>query len=90
MIKKSEKQIPASCQRAVKVVEHVGDGVQVFGTIIKNMENKQKKLETGERIEIIQTISLLNSFRILRKVLEIQADLQSLRRELKKEQKKNS
>ena len=50
----------------VTVIQIVDD---MFGTVIKWLEKRLKKLEIWGKIEIIQTTILLRSARIIRKVL---------------------
>ena len=62
-------------------MEHEGDGVTnligVLGTLPKNLENWVENLEIIGGAETIQTIALLRSARILRRVLETWRDLLS-------------
>ena len=46
----------------------------LLGTVPKGWERVLEYLESGERIETIQTTTLLRSTRILRRVLETQRD----------------
>ena len=45
--------------------------VDVFGIVSKYLERRREKLEIRGRTKTIQTIALLRSTRILRRVLEI-------------------
>ena len=44
--------------------------IGVFGTVTKGLLKGLEDLEVGERLETIQTIALLRTARILRRVLE--------------------
>ena len=55
-----------------------GDTITV-GAARTSLERELEELEISERIEIIKGTALLRSARILRRVLEIWWDLQSLR-----------
>ena len=50
-----------------------------LGTITKGLLKGLEDLEVGERVETIQTTTLLRTARILRRVLETWGDLQSLK-----------
>ena len=52
--------------------------IGAFGTVTKWLLKVLEDLEIGDRVETIQTITLLKTARILRRVLEIWGDLQSL------------
>ena len=51
--------------------------VGAFGTVTKGLLKDLEDLEVGGRMEIIQTIALLKTARILRRVLETWRDLLS-------------
>ena len=53
--------------------------VGAFGTVPKGLEKSLERLEIGGRMKTIQIIALLRSARILRKVLETEGDLPSVR-----------
>ena len=53
--------------------------VSVLKTFPKILESWLEQLDTRKRIEIIQTIALLRSVRILKRVLQTKGDLLSLR-----------
>ena len=44
--------------------------IGAFGTVTKGLQKGLEDLEVGERVETIQTIALLRTARILRRVLE--------------------
>ena len=50
-----------------------------FGTVTKGLLKGLEDLEVGDRVETIQTIALLKTARILRRVLETCGDLLSLK-----------
>ena len=50
-----------------------------FGTITKGLLMGMENLEVGGRVDTIQTTALLKTARILRRVLETQGDLLSLK-----------
>ena len=52
--------------------------IGAFGTVTKGLLKGLEDLEVGGRVEIIQTIALLKTARILRRVLETWGDLLSL------------
>ena len=53
--------------------------IGAFGTVTKGLLKGLEDLEVGVRVETIQTTALLNTARILRRVLETCGDLLSLR-----------
>ena len=53
--------------------------IGAFGTVIKGLIKVLEDLEIRGRVETIQTIALLRSARILRRVLETWEDLLSLK-----------
>ena len=53
--------------------------IGAFGTVTKELLKGLEELEVGGRMETIQTTALLRTARILRRVLEIREDMQSLR-----------
>ena len=53
--------------------------IGTFDTVTKRLLKGLEDLEVGGRVENIQTIALLKTARILRKVLETWADLLSLK-----------
>ena len=53
--------------------------IGAFGTVTKGLLNGLEDLEVGGRVETIQTIALLKTARILRRVLETWGDLLSLK-----------
>ena len=53
--------------------------IGAFGTVAKGLLKGLEELEVGELVETIQTTTLLRKARILRRVLETQGDLLSLR-----------
>ena len=53
--------------------------IGAFGTITKGLLKGLEDLEVGGRVETIQMTALLRTSRILRRVLEIWGDLQSLK-----------
>ena len=63
-------------------MEHEGDNYTIcdcaFGTVTKGLLKGLEDLEVGNRVESIQTIALLKTARILRRVLETWGDLLSL------------
>ena len=52
--------------------------VGAFGTVTKGLLKGLEDLEVGDRVETIQTIALLKTVRILRRVLKTWGDLLSL------------
>ena len=54
--------------------------IGAFSTVTKELLKSLEDLEVGGRVEAIQTIALLKTARILRRVLETCGDLQSLKR----------
>ena len=52
--------------------------IGAFGTVSKGLLNGLENLEVGGRVETIQTIALLKTARILRRVLETWGDFLSL------------
>ena len=52
--------------------------IGAFGTVTKGLLKVLEDFEVGRRVETIQTTALLKTARILRRVLEIWADLLSL------------
>ena len=50
-----------------------------FGTVTKGLLKSLEDLEVGGRVETIQTTTLLNTAKILRRVLETCGDLLSLK-----------
>ena len=53
--------------------------IGAFGRVTKGLLKGLEDLEVGGRVEIIQTIELLRTARILRRVLETFGDLLSLK-----------
>ena len=53
--------------------------IGAFGTVTKGLLKGLEELEVGGRVEFIQTIILLRTARILRRVLETWGDLLSLK-----------
>ena len=53
--------------------------IGAFGTVTKGLLMGLEDLEVGGQMETIQTIALLRTARILRRVLETWGDLQSLK-----------
>ena len=51
--------------------------IDVLGTILKGLVKRLDELEIEGRTDTVQTIALLKSARILRRVLEISGDLLS-------------
>ena len=49
--------------------------IGAFGTVTKGLLKGLEDLEVGERVETTQTIALLRTVRILRRVLETWGDL---------------
>ena len=72
--KRKERQILGPCQITKKAVEHQGDGDTIRRRCTWNVPKGSKRdleeLEMGERIENIETIALLISARILRRIQE--------------------
>ena len=83
--KKKKKNLSSggSCQKAEKLWNMKMMGILVvigtLGIVSKGLEKKLPKLETRGRIKTIQTIALLKSARILRRILETLGNLLSLR-----------
>ena len=81
---RKKRQILGSSQRnKKKAMEHEGGVIPTvivaIGTILKSSVKELEEMEIGSREETIQTIALLRSARILRRVLEISGDFLSLR-----------
>ena len=53
--------------------------IGAFGTVTKGLLKGLEDLEVGGRVETIQTIALLRTAKILRRVLETWVDLLSLK-----------
>ena len=53
--------------------------IRALGTVTKGLAQGLGDLEIGRRVETIQTIALLRSARILRRVQETWRDLRSLK-----------
>ena len=53
--------------------------IGAFGAVTKGLLKGLENLEVGGRVETIQTIALLRTARILRRVLETRGDLLSLK-----------
>ena len=51
-------------------MEHESDGDGALRTVPKDLVREMKERKIGERVETIQTIALLKSARILRRVQE--------------------
>ncbi len=64
------------CNRLVKIIPIV---IGAFGTVTNGLLKGLEDLEVGERVDSIQTTTLLRTARILRRVLETLGDLLSLR-----------
>ena len=86
-IKENKRQILGPCLRTKKLwnmrITGIPIVVDVLGKVRKGLEKRLEELEIKKRIETIQTIAMLRSARILRKVLETWGDLLSLRLEQK-------
>ena len=53
--------------------------IGAFGTVTKGLLKELEDLEVGGRVETIQTIALLRTARVLKRVLEAWGDLLSLK-----------